>query len=91
MFAPIAKFASLRIILAMAAEMDLEVYQMNVKSAYLNGELKEKIFIHPPPGFGTLSGIVLRLLKAIYRTKQGEHIWYENIRSWLFSMGYTNT
>jgi hypothetical protein len=47
-FAPVAKFASFRIILAMAAEQNLEVYQMDVKSAYLNGDLKEEIFMHPP-------------------------------------------
>jgi hypothetical protein len=90
-FAPVAKFASLRVILAMAAEMNLEVHQMDVKSAYLNGELKEEIFMHPPPGFGAPSGTVLRLLKAVYGTKQGGRVWYENIRSRLFSMGYTNT
>jgi hypothetical protein len=50
-FAPVAKLASLRTILAIAAELDLEVHQMDVKSAYLNGELKEDIYMKPPPGF----------------------------------------
>ena len=79
-FAPITKFASLCTILTIAAELDLEVHQMDVKSAYLNGELKEEIYMKPPPGLHVLEGMVLKLMKAVYGTKQGGHIWYENIR-----------
>jgi Reverse transcriptase (RNA-dependent DNA polymerase) len=90
-FAPVAKFASLRTILALATEHDLEVHQMDVKSAYLNGELKEDIFMEPPPGFDVPDGMVLKLVKAVYGTKQGGRVWYENIRSKLESMGYERT
>ena len=71
MFAPITKFASLCVILALAAKRDLEVQQMDVKSAYLNGELKEEIFMEAPPGFDVPEGMVLHLIKAVYGTKQG--------------------
>ena len=71
MFVPVAKFASLRMILALAAERDLEVQQMDIKSAYLNGELKEEIFMEAPPGFNVPEGMVLCLIKAVYGTKQG--------------------
>jgi hypothetical protein len=54
-FAPVAKFASLRAILAIAAECDLEVQQMDVKSAYLNRELKEEIFRNLPPASMSLT------------------------------------
>jgi transposase InsO family protein len=90
-FAPVAKFASLRVILALAAERDLEVQQMDVKSAYLNGELKEEIFMQAPPGFDVPEGMVLRLIKAVYGTKQGGRVWYEEIRDKLGSMGYQRT
>jgi hypothetical protein len=70
-FAPVAKLASLRMILALAAEHDLELQQMDVKSAYLNGELREEIFMEAPPGFDVPDGMVLRLIKAVYGTKQG--------------------
>ena len=70
-FAPIAKFASLRVILALAAEHNLEVQQMDVKSAYLNGELKEEFFMEAPPGFEIPTGMVLHLVKAVNGTKQG--------------------
>jgi reverse transcriptase-like protein len=89
-FAPVAKFASLCTILTIAAEEDLEVHQMDVKSAYLNSILKE-IFMEPPPGFDVPEGVVLHLVKAVYGTKQGGCIWYEDIRSKLEAMGYKRT
>ena len=90
-FAPVAKFPSLRAILAIAAERDLEVHQMDVKSAYLNGELREEIFMEAPPGFDVPEGMVLRLVKAVYGTKQGGRVWYEEIRETLRAMGYQRT
>jgi hypothetical protein len=90
-FAPVAKFASLRAILALAAEHNLEVQQMDVKSAYLNAELHDEIFMEPPPGFEVPDGMVLRLVKAVYSTKQGGRVWYDEIRDKLGAMGYRHT
>ena len=56
-FAPVAKFASLRTILAIAAELDFEVHQMDVKSTYLNGKLREEIFMEAPQGFDIPEGV----------------------------------
>ena len=90
-FAPVAKLASLRMILALAAEHDLELQQMDVKSVYLNGELREEIFMEAPPGFDVPEGMVLRLIKAVYGTKQGGQVWYEEISEKLGTMGYQRT
>ena len=90
-FAPVTKLTSLRTILALANEHDLEVHQMDVKSAYLNGALKEEIYMEPPPGFDIPKGMVLRLAKAVYGTKQGGRVWYEDIRNTLKQMGYQRT
>jgi transposase InsO family protein len=90
-FAPVAKLSSLRAILALAAELNWEVHQMDVKSAYLNGVLEEEIFMEPPPGFDVPDGMVLRLIKAVYGTKQGGRVWYKNVKAELEKMGYTRT
>jgi hypothetical protein len=90
-FAPVAKFTSFCILLALAAQLNLEVHQMDVKAAYLNGKLKEEIFMEAPPGFDVPDGMVLRLIKAVYGTKQGGHIWYEDICRTLGEMGYMHT
>ena len=91
MFAPIVKLASLHAILAIAAERNLELHQMDVKSTYLNGSLANEIFMVPPPGLHVPEGMVLRLIKAVYGTKQGGRIWYEEISRTLGNMGYTRT
>src|SRR6266850_190177 len=90
-FAPIAKLSFLRAILAIAMELNLEVHQMDVKSVYLNGELEEEIYMEPPPGFDVPKGMVLKLIKAIYGTKQGGHVWYNNVKATLKGMGYMHT
>ena len=58
MFAPIAKLLSLHTILAIAAEHDLEVHQMDIKCTYLNGELEQEIFMELPPGFDAPNNMV---------------------------------
>ncbi len=50
-FAPVAKFTSIHCILALAALEDMEIHQMNVKSAFINGELKDEIYMEQPQGF----------------------------------------
>jgi hypothetical protein len=90
-FAPVAKLATLRLILALAAERDLHVHQIDVKCAYLNGTLKEEIYMEPPPGFDVPQGMVLRLIKAVYGTRQGGCVWYEDIKAKLLSLGYKHT
>ncbi len=90
-FAPVAKLTSLRSILALSNKHDLEVHQMDVKSAYLNRVLKEEIYMEAPPGFDVPNGMVLRLAKAVYGTKQGGRVWYEDIRDTLKKMGYRRT
>ena len=50
-FSPVVRFVSIRLILAIVARMDLELYQMNVKTAFLNGELNEEIYMDQPLGF----------------------------------------
>ena len=90
-FAPVAKLASLCAVLALATELNWEVHQMDVKAAYLNGELEEEIYMAPPPGFDIPEGMVLKLKKALYSTKQGGRVWYKNVKAELEDMGYTRT
>jgi len=90
-FAPVAKLASLRTILAIATNQDLEVHQMDVKSAYLNGALQEEIYMKPPPSFNIPEDMIFHLIKAVYGTKQGGCVWYNNIQATLHIMGYHHT
>jgi hypothetical protein len=67
-FAPVAQMESVWLLFALAAQEGWRVHHMDVKSAFLNGELKEEVYVHQPPGFAISSkkGKVLRLRKALY-------------------------
>ena len=71
-FAPVAKLSSIRVILTLAARFDWELEQMDVKSAYLNGELDETIYMRQPPGFEVRGSKdkVCKLQKTLYGLKQ---------------------
>ncbi|KAK9108126.1 hypothetical protein Syun_024137 [Stephania yunnanensis] len=77
-FSPVVRFASIRLILAIVANLDLELHQMDVKIAFLNGELEEEIYMEQPIGF-IVEGQehkVCRLLRSIYGLKQSSRQWY---------------
>jgi hypothetical protein len=71
-FAPVARMESVRLLLALVAQEGWRVHHMDVKSAFLNGDLKEEVYVHQPPRFTILDkeGKVLRLHKALYGLRQ---------------------
>ena len=71
-FSPTARMTTIRIVLALAAHSQWPVYQMDVKSAFLNGELQEEVYVEHPPLFKVpgSEGMVYRLRKALYGLKQ---------------------
>ena len=77
-FSPVSKKDSLRIILALVAHFDLELQQMDVKTAFLNGELEEEVYMKQPEGFSSSRGehLVCKLKKSIYGLKQASRQWY---------------
>ncbi|GBE88168.1 Retrovirus-related Pol polyprotein from transposon TNT 1-94 [Sparassis crispa] len=88
-FAPVAKFASVRTLLALAAKLDLEIHQMDIKSAFLNGDLDEEIYMKVPPGFRRSNSLVWKLNKALYGLKQAGREWYKKIRAEFEALGFT--
>ena len=76
-FAPVARMESVRLLLALAAQEGWRVHHMDVKSAFLNGDLKEEVYVHQPAGF-IIPGKedkVLRLRKALYGLRQAPRAW----------------
>ena len=71
-FAPVIKWSSIRILLTLATQSDLEVHQMDVKTAFLNGDLEHEIFMSPPPGCADYGrkDIIWKLKKSLYGLKQ---------------------
>ena len=83
-FAPVARMETIRIVLALAAQMELPIYQLDVKSAFLNGELQEEVYVEQPEGY-VIKGKedkVYRLHKALYGLKQAPRAWNSKIDSY---------
>jgi hypothetical protein len=81
-FAPVARLESIRILLAYAAHHSFKLFQMDVKSAFLNGPIKEEVYVEQPPGFkdDKYPDHVYKLSKALYGLKQAPRAWYEFLR-----------
>ncbi|GJY86798.1 retrovirus-related pol polyprotein from transposon TNT 1-94 [Tanacetum coccineum] len=90
-FAPVARLEAIRIFLANAASKNITVYQMDVKTAFLNGELKEEVYVSQPEGFvdPDRPNHVYRLKKALYGLKQAPRAWYDTLSKFLLAQGFS--
>ncbi|MGB9152505.1 MAG: reverse transcriptase domain-containing protein, partial [Alphaproteobacteria bacterium] len=88
-FAPVVKYKSLRIILALAYMLNYELKQMDVITAFLNAKLDEDVYMHVPEGFNSSKGDVLKLNKSLYGTKQAPHMWNDALNAFIVSIGFT--
>nr|GEY41928.1 hypothetical protein [Tanacetum cinerariifolium] len=90
-FAPVARIEAIRIFIANAASRNITVYQMDVKTAFLNGELKEKVHVSQPEGFvdPDNSTHVYRLKKAMYGLKHAPWAWYDTLSIFLLDNNFS--
>jgi hypothetical protein len=89
-FAPVARLESVRMMVALAAHEGREVHHMDVKSVFLNGVLKEEVYVQQPPAFiipGS-EGMVLHLHKALYSLWQAPRAWNAKLNDTLASLGF---
>ena len=90
-FAPVVRFSSLRAILAIAAAADYEIHQMDVKTAFLNGDLDEDIYMQQPDGYradGDQVDYVWKLNKSLYGLKQAGRAWNKKMNVALVELGF---
>ncbi|KAJ9553200.1 hypothetical protein OSB04_017245 [Centaurea solstitialis] len=90
-FAPVARIEAIRMFLAYAAHKDFTVYQMDVKTAFLNGVLKEEVYVSQLEGFVDTDhpDHVYILDKALYGLKQAPRAWYDSLSQFLVESGYS--
>ena len=87
-YAPVAKIASVHVLLAWAAVHDLEIYQFDCKTAFLHVKLRHEFYTHPFPGFETSSpSKVLCILDALYGLRQAAYKFYILLMSLLLDLG----
>ncbi|GKV17137.1 hypothetical protein SLEP1_g27679 [Rubroshorea leprosula] len=89
-YAPVARHDTVRLLIALVANLGWKLFHMDVKSAFLNGVLQEEIYVEQPPGF-EITGkedYVYKLNKALYGLKQAPRAWYCRIDDYLMSQGF---
>jgi hypothetical protein len=84
-FAPVARLESIRIVLAYAIHHGFKLYQMDVKSTFLNGQIKKEVYAEQPSGFKSEEhpNHVYKFYKALYGLKQAPRVWYEYLKKFL--------
>jgi histone deacetylase 1/2 len=91
-FAPVSKYSTLRIMLAIATDQDLDIHHLDVKTAFLNGKLDEDVFIQQPPGYHNGNpALACKLNKALYGLKQASRAWHRTLKTKIESLGFTES
>nr|CAN65095.1 hypothetical protein VITISV_011639 [Vitis vinifera] len=89
-FAPVAKLNTVRVLLSLAANLDWSLHQLDVKNAFLNGDLEEEVYMDIPAGLETTSNFnkVCRLRKSLYGLKQSPRAWFERFTKVVKGYGF---
>lgn len=88
-FSPVVRYDSVRVLLAIAASKDMEIRQFDVKTAFLNGDLKEEVYMEQPKGFVSKgSNFVCKLKKSLYGLKQSPRCWNQKFVQFLTMFGF---
>ncbi|CAJ2649754.1 unnamed protein product [Trifolium pratense] len=89
-FAPVARLEAIRLLLSYAVNHGITLYQMDVKSAFLNGFISEEVYVKQPPGFEDISNPehVFKLKKSLYGLKQAPRAWYDRLSNFLLEKGF---
>ena len=92
-FSPVVKMSSIRVVLSLTASLDLELEQLDVKTAFLHGDLNEEIYMSQPERFEVKGKehMVCKLKKSVYGLKQAPRQWYKKFDSFMVSLEYKRT
>ena len=88
-FSPVVKLNSIKVLLALATQYNLEIHQLDVKTAFLHGYIDEDIYLSLPEGLFAPSNMVCKLIKSLYGLKQSSRAWYMHFDTYLIQQGFS--
>ncbi|WVZ90815.1 hypothetical protein U9M48_037077, partial [Paspalum notatum var. saurae] len=88
-FAPVAHMTTVRALLAVASVREWSISQLDVKNAFLNGELREEVYLQPLPGYSVPEGMVCHLRRSLYGLKQAPRAWFQRFASVVTAAGFS--
>ncbi len=90
-FAHVARIEAIKLLLAFVASKGFKLYQMDVKSDFLNGFIQEEVYVKQPPGFENpdFPNHIFKLSKTLYGLKQAPRAWYDRLKNFLLAKGFT--
>lgn len=90
-YSPVVRYASIRYLMSLAAQFDMEIFQMDAVTAFLQGDLDDEIYMYQPEYFNDHTDKVCKLRKSIYGLKQASRIWNSILSKVLMKAGYTQS
>ena len=90
-FFPVAKMTTIRTLIAITSIHQWHISQLDVKNAFLNGDLQEEVYMAPPPSISHDSGYICKLKKALYGLKQAHRAWFEKFSIMISSLGFVSS
>jgi hypothetical protein len=88
LYAPVMDKTSFRLLLAIGAAHHAHIHTLDINLAFLYGEMHDELYMSPPKGIKLAFGLVYRVLKSIYGTKQAPAIWHKVLKDWLHGLGF---
>jgi len=88
-FAPVAHMTTVRSLLVVASVHEWSISQLDVKNVFLNGELREEVYMQPPLGYSVPEGMVCRLRRSLYGLKQAPRAWFQHFASVVTAAGFS--
>lgn len=87
-YSPVAKMQTLKVLLSYCCQESLNINQMDVETAFLNGKVMSEIYVQQPPGYEDSTSKVYKLNKSLYGLKESPRAWYECVNNFLSSLGF---